>query len=180
MRFLSKRISRYVGVPRAGVGCFESTGWGWGVESAGSARSWSNLNLVVFNLVDCRDRNAIVGCNEAVAGIHQCRLCHRPAPKLGHNRCCADLGLIVRTKCGFRHWVRDSGIANDVDIGMDSRFKRAAAYRAPTFTLVKSSGPRNGRCSLRRNNVCHCWFVFVELRTNDTSCLLYTSDAADE
>src|SRR5690606_16393118 len=135
--------------------------------------------VVLPELVDVRDRDAVVLADDAVAGVDVRRRAGLLALEQRDDRGGGDLGLRIRRIPRLRHAGRDARVADDVDALVDLRFEGRHVHRTPVTGAGQARVGRDLAGLLRRNQVEHVGLVRVaELRGDRHLAGVDLADAA--
>src|SRR5918996_5209747 len=99
----AEHVVRDVGVPASRVVRLAPAEVAIGVLRADAAGTLDGDDLAIQDLVDAADRDAVVGRDQAIAGIDQRRFGRRLLAQRCRDRRGAGLGLRVRAEAGFGH-----------------------------------------------------------------------------
>src|SRR5215212_8060064 len=117
--------------PRLGIGRLERAERARRVGRADAAGAFDVGQDAVRRLVHAGDRDAVIGRDEAVAGVDELRLGRRPAPEQGGDR----------------------RVADDVDVRLQLRFEARRADRAPAGAVGGAGRLGDAPGALRRDDV---------------------------
>ena len=130
---------------------------------AHAARARDVGKLAVGRLVHAGDRDAVVGRDQAVAGVDQLRRGGVRAGEQPRHAGGACLGLRVRGEGRLRHRAGDRGVADDVDAGLQLRLERHRVDRAPAGAIGDAGQLGDAAGLLRRDDVGDLRLVVAEV-----------------
>ena len=131
----------------------ESAKIGRRIDRADPARTVDIGQLPVRRMVDAGDRDPVIRRDQAVAGVDQLWRRRRFAVQQRGDRVGADLGLGIGGEGRFRHRAGDRGIADDMDVRLQTRFEGDRIDRAPAGAVGDTGEFGDASGSLRRDDI---------------------------